>query len=317
METEIVFPAEARQLLQHVGDTPLIELRLVRDIARDTRLFAKLESVNPGGSIKDRPVARILTQAMADGRFEYGRRLLECVAGNAGISFAMLGAAVDIPVTLVVSGHDVSQAQIDHMAAHGAELIVMDPLADDEAALDEARRLADAFPKRYWLSDQYRNPANWQAHYYGTAVEALKQLESYSAQLPDALVVGVDTGGTLIGMGRRLREANPNVHIAVVVPEGFSGIEGLKPPGNLEATGAMPLTQSLVHEHIPVTLDEARTTSRDLAREGLFVGPSSGAYVYGALKLAATGKYETIMTVLPDTGEHYSSSRMWHRGIVH
>lgn len=312
VEMDAASPAAA-SLLQGVGNTPLIELRLAQRYG--AHVFAKLECVNPGGSYKDRPAARMILQAMADGRFDEGRGLLEWVSGNAGISLAMLGAAMGIDVTLVVSGH-ASQEQLDRMAAHGAELIIMDPLADFAAAAAEARRLADAFPARYWLCDQARNPANWQAHYYGTAAETLRQLSQTSSSLPDALVVGVDTAGTLTGMGRRLREANPGIRIAVAVPEGFPGIEGLKPLGQLNEVAPALLTQSLIHESIPVTLEKSREVCRQLAKEGLFVGPSSGAYVYGALKLAAQGQYANIVTILPDTGERYTSTGMWHRNIL-
>lgn len=310
MEVEAASPVEIGQLLQNVGNTPLVELKLARDYG--ARLFAKLESVNPGGSIQDRPAARIILQALADGRFEDGRGLLDCVSGNAGISLAMLGAAAGIAVTLVIAGH-ASQEQIDRMAAHGAQLVVMDPLAEHADAIAEAERLADAFPTRYWRCDQRRNPANWQSHYYGTAVEMLKQLAQTPSPLPDAFVTGVDTGGTLTGMGRRLREASSNIHIAVVVPQGFPGIESLKPLGQLNDVAPALFHQYLIHERIPVTLEQARLTCRRLAKEGLFVGPSSGAYVYGALKLAATGRYRNIVTVLPDTGERYTSTGMWHR----
>jgi len=310
MEAETASPIETGQLLHNVGNTPLVELKLARDYG--ARLFAKLESTNPGGSIKDRPAARMILQAHADGRFDDGRGVLDCVAGNAGISMAMMGAATGIDVTLVVSGH-ASQEQIDRMAAHGAELVIMDPLADEADALAATQRLADDFPSRYWRCDQRRNPANWQSHYYGTAAEALKQLGQTSTPLPDAFVTGVDTGGTLTGMGRRLREASPSIHIAVVVPQGFPGIEGLMPLGHLTENAPSLFHQYLIHERISVTSEQARQTCRRLAREGLFVGPSSGAYVYGALKLAATGKYMNILTVLPDTGERYTSTGMWHR----
>ncbi len=300
----------AHQLLDSVGNTPLVEIKLVREAASNVRLFAKLESVNPGGSIKDRPVARMLLEAMADGRFEGGRRLLDSSSGNAGISYAMLGAALGIPVSIVVPGN-ASRERLARIAAHGAELIVTDPQQGYDFTLREARRLADEHPDKYWLCDQYGNPANWQAHFYGTAAEILWQLTHYAGTLPDAFVAGVGTGGTLTGAGRRLRVARPDIHIAAVIPETFPGIEGLKPLGQPDDIVPANLDQSLIHERIPVTVEEALAVCRRLAREGLHVGPSSGAFVYGALKLAATGKYRTIVTVLPDTGERYVSTGMW------
>ncbi|HEY3328157.1 MAG TPA: cysteine synthase family protein [Novimethylophilus sp.] len=313
MKLDAISSHEAQQLLEGIGKTPLVEIRLAREIADDVRLFAKLESVNPGGSVKDRPVARMLVQAMADGRFEGGRRLLDSSSGNAGISYAMLGAALGIPVTIVVPGN-ASQERLARIAAYGAELIITDPLEGYDFALREAHRLADAYPERYWLCDQYGNPANWQAHYFDTGEEILRQLKNQAGTLPDAFVAGVGTGGTLTGAGRRLREARPDIHIAAVIPETFPGIEGLKPLGQPDDIVPAILDQSMIHARIPVTLDEALAACRRLAHEGLFVGPSSGAFVHGALKLAASGRYRTIVTILSDTGERYVSTGMWRNG---
>jgi cysteine synthase B len=308
MKTEHL--SDEQPLLQSVGNTPLVELHLVRETASNVRLFAKLESANPGGSIKDRPVARMLTEAIAAGRFDGGRRLLDSSSGNAGISYAMLGAALGVPVSIVVPGN-ASQERLERMAAHGAEIILTDPIEGYDFALREAHRLAADYPERYWLCDQYSNPGNWQAHYDGTGEEILQQLRQAAGILPDAFVAGVGTGGTLTGVGRRLRQAQPGIHIATVIPETFPGIEGLKPLGHPGDIVPALLDQSLIDQRIPVTLDEALAICRRLAGEGLFVGPSSGAYVHGALKLAASGRFRTIVTVLSDLGERYVSTGMW------
>jgi cysteine synthase B len=296
----------AQALLGSVGHTPLVELGALAPAG--VRLFAKLESVNPGGSIKDRPVARMLLQAIAAGRFAGGRRLLDSSSGNAGISYAMLGAALGVPVTIVVPGN-ASEERLQRIAAHGAQLIVTDPLEGYDFALREAQRLAREQPERYWHADQYANPDNWRAHYEGTGRELLEQL----AAPPEAFVAGVGTGGTLTGAGRALREANPRLHIAAVIPEAFPGIEGLKPLGEPGDIVPAVLDESLVDERIAVTLDEALAQCRRLAEQGLFVGPSSGAFVHGALMLAARGRFRSIVTLLSDTGERYSSTGMWQR----
>lgn len=284
---------------------------MAASVAARTRIFAKLESLNPGGSIKDRPVARMLTCAIAAGRFEGGRRLLDSSSGNAGISYAMLGAMLRIPVTIVVPGN-ASRERLERIKAHGAEVIVTDPLQGYDFALREAQRLAREQPQRYWHCDQYGNEDNWRAHYAGTAEEILSQLESHTSAAPDAFVAGVGTGGTLTGITRRLREVWPDIHVAAVIPESFPGIEGLKPLGNPGDIVPAILDATLIDERIPVSLDEALACCRLLVREGLFVGPSSGAYVHGALKLAASGKYRTIVTLLNDTGERYISTGMWN-----
>ena len=299
-------------LLAGIGNTPLVEIEFVREVASDGRLFAKLESVNPGGSVKDRPVARMLMQAQAAGRFAGGRRLLDSSSGNAGISYAMLGAALGIPVTIVVPGN-ASQERLERIAAHGAELVITDPIEGYDFALREAHRLAEEQPDRYWYCDQYSNPDNWRAHYEGTGGEILRQLDAHDIAAPDAFVAGVGTGGTLTGAGRRLCEARADTWIAAVIPETFPGIEGLKPLGHPGDIVPKILDESLIDERIPVTLDDALAMCRRLVREGLFVGPSSGAFVHGALQLAASGRFHTIVTVLSDTGERYVSTGMWGR----
>jgi cysteine synthase B len=304
--------ATAAGILAGIGNTPMVELPWVQEFAPRARLFAKLESVNPGGSIKDRPVARMLTQALAAGRLAHGRRLLDSSSGNAGISYAMLGAALGVPVTLVVPAN-ASQERLDRIAAHGAELILTDPIEGYDFAIREARRLTDTYPDRYWYCNQYANDANWRAHFDSTGGEILAQLREQSGTLPDAFVGGVGTGGTLTGVGWRLREANPDIHIAAVIPETFPGIEGLKPLGHPGDIVPAILDEVLIDQRIPVTLDEALAMCRRLASLGLFVGPSSGAYVHAALTLADSGRFRTLVTLLNDTGERYGSTGMWNR----
>ncbi len=305
-------------LIAAIGNTPLVELAVIREVAPRTRLFAKLEGVNPGGSIKDRPVARMLREGLAAGKLGGGRRLLDSSSGNAGISYAMLGAALGVPVTLVVPGN-ASAERLDRIRACGAELVITDPVEGYDFALREARRLADTYPDRYWHCDQYSNPENWRSHYDGTAGEILAQLAPVFAGLPDALVAGVGTGGTLTGIGRRLKEVYPDTHVAAAIPETFPGIEGLKPLGAPDDIVPAILDESVIDERVPVSLDDAVAMCRRLAHEGLFVGPSSGAFVHVACELAARRRLDCIVTVLPDTGERYVSTGMWrppaHAGI--
>jgi len=310
MKAEAISAGAGHGLLAAIGNTPLIELPIVAEVAPRTRLFAKLESVNPGGSIKDRPVARMMTRAMAAGRFENGRRLLDSSSGNAGISYAMLGAALGVPVTIVVPGN-ASQERLERIRAHGAELVITDPIEGYDFALREAHRLAAEYPERYWYCDQYSNEDNWRAHYEETAAETLFQLSNVTGAIPDAFVAGVGTGGTLTGVGRRLREVRPDARIVAAIPETFPGIEGLKPLGHPGDIVPELLDQSLIDERIQVTLDDAVAMCKRLARHGLFVGPSSGAFVHAALQLAAQQKYRMIVTVLSDTGERYVSTGMW------
>lgn len=299
-------------LLAGIGNTPLVELDIVREVAPKVRLFAKLEAINPGGSIKDRPVARMLTQAIAAGRFAKGRRLLDSSSGNAGISYAMLGAALGIPVTIVVPGN-ASAERLERIRSHGAELHITDPIEGYDFALREAHRLASEYPERYWYCDQYSNPDNWRSHYESTGGEILAQMKEAIGEPPDAFVAGVGTGGTLTGAGRRLREVKPDIHISAVIPELFPGIEGLKPLGHPGDIVPAILDESLIDERIPVTLDEAAAMCLRLAKCGLYVGPSSGAFVHAACLIATAGRYRSIVTVLSDTGERYISTGLWKK----
>lgn len=301
---------EAASLPGAIGRTPLVEIGLVREVAVGARLFAKLEGCNPGGSVKDRPVLRMLTRGLREGRLDGGRRLLDSSSGNAAISYAMLGAALGVPVTVVVPGN-ASRERLERIRAHGAELILTDPLEGYDHAVREARRLAREHPDRYWYCDQYGNPENWCAHYATTAPEILAQVRDLTGAVPDAFVAGVGTGGTLTGTGRLLREARGDLFIAAVIPDAFPGIEGLKPLGTPGDLVPAILDQRLIDLRIHVRIEQATRMCRRLAGCGLFVGPSSGAYVHAALEVAAGGRFRNIVTILSDSGERYGSTGMW------
>jgi len=297
-------------LIEGVGNTPLLELTEIPGLSPPVRLFAKLESVNPGGSIKDRSVSRIIAAAVAAGHLGEGRRLLDSSSGNAGIAYAMFGAAAGVGVTLVIPAN-ASRERLDRIAAHGAEVILTDPIEGYDFALREAARLAAEQPDRYWYANQYANENNWRAHYETTGPEIIEQLARITHQPPDAFVVGVGTGGTLTGTGRRLKELHPGIHIATVIPDRFPGIEGLKPLGLPGDIVPEILDQDLIDERIDVSSEAALDMAATLARRGLFVGPSSGAYVHAAVEVGRRGGHRTVVTILNDTGERYGSTGMW------
>ena len=298
-------------ILSGIGRTPLVDLSEF-SATPHVSIFAKLESANPGGSIKDRPVARMLARAIEEHRFAGGRRLLDSSSGNAGIAYAMLGAALGVPVTLVVPGN-ASRERLDRIRAHGAELVLTDPIEGYDFALREAQRLAREQPGRYWHCDQYANEENWRAHYETTGPEILAQVGELTGRPPDAFVAGVGTGGTLTGTGRRLREANPKLRIAAIVPETFPGIEGLKPLGHPGDIVPAILDESLIDERIPMSLDRAAELARALAARGFFVGPSSGGYLAGAIGMSARPGVACVVTILNDTGERYGSTGLWSK----
>jgi cysteine synthase B len=295
--------------LPAVTPTPLVEIEHPELEAR-TRLFAKLESVHPSGSIKERPVSRIIGGALVAGHLGGGRRLLDSSSGNAGIAYAMIGARLGVPVTLVVPGN-ASRERLERIRAHGAELVLTDPLEGYDYAIREARRLAGERPDLYWYADQYGNEDNWRAHYETTGAELLDQARAATGEAPGAFVAGIGTGGTFTGVGRRLRAAAPHVHLATVAPDLFPGVEGLKPLGGPDDLVPAILDESLVDRRIEVTTEEAVEACRWLARRGLFVGPSSGANLVAALEVARSGSWRVLVTVFSDTGERYISTGMW------
>ncbi len=304
--------AVERELTESIGRTPLFELTGF-DLPEGSRLFAKLESTNPGGSIKDRPVARMLLAALRAGVFAGGRRLLDSSSGNAGVAYAMLGARLGVGVTLVVPGN-ASRERLERIRAHGAELVLTDPIEGYDFAVHTARRKAREEPERYFHCDQYGNDENWRAHFHGTGVELLAEIVARAGRPPDAFVAGVGTGGTITGVGRRLLEANPRALVAAVIPETFPGIEGLKPLGHPGDFVPPILAEGIIGERIPVTAERAAELCRELAARGFFVGPSSGAYLHGALELAREHPGWIVATVFSDTGERYGSTGLWAEG---
>lgn len=292
-------------LLGLVGDTPLVPVGLFRHELPDVDLMVKCEFLNPGGSIKDRSVLRILVEAVVNGTLTPEKTILDSSSGNAGIAYAMIGAVLGRRVELVVPGNS-SEERKKRIRAHGATLILTDPVAGYDEALREVRRRYNADPDRYFFADQYSNNANWRAHYDTTAEEILAQTGGDI----DWFVAGVGTSGTITGVARRLKAHNPKIRIACVAPEEFPGIEGLKPlgPGHI-----MPeiFAQELVDEWLPVRIEDAYEMCTRVARLGFFVGQSSGAYLYGAWQIARKLRRGRIVTLFPDIGERYISTSLW------
>lgn len=294
-------------LLTLVGNTPLVPVTLFSEELPDIELFAKCEFFNPGGSVKDRPVLRMLTQAMIDGALPPGRVILDSSSGNAGIAYAMIGSILKRPVELVVP-ENASEERKKRIRAHGASLVLTDAVAGYDEALREVRRRYEDQPEHYFFSDQYSNEANWRAHYETTAEEIIAQM----AGRIDWFVAGVGTGGTITGVAQRLKEYSTKIKIACVAPDEFPGIEGLKPLG---PDYIMPeiFDPDLVDEWVPVQIEDAYEMCNRVASLGFFVGQSSGAYLHGAWKIAQKIGHGRLVTLLPDIGERYSSTSLWDR----
>ena len=292
--------------LRAVGNTPLVPLPIFRRELPDVEVLAKMECLNPGGSLKDRPVLRMVLGALADGRLEPGKTVLDSSSGNAGIAYAMIGQIVGVPVEIVMPDNATVERK-KRIVAHGGRLIFTDALKGYDEALCEVHRRYKADQDRYFFCDQYSNEENWRAHYETTAAEILEQTGGRLSHV----VVGVGTGGTLTGLGRRLKEHDPRIRLVCVIPEAFPGIEGLKPLGSPGDIRPAILDESLIDERVPVTVDEAYAMCVRLARVGFFVGQSSGAYLVGVERVAHRERRGRFVTLFNDLGERYFSTRLW------
>ncbi len=294
------------ELLALIGNTPLVPVRRLGGLRPGVELYAKLEGHNPGGSVKDRPALRLIEDAERDGRLARDRTILDSTSGNAGIAYALIGAVKGYRVTLAVPGN-VSEERKEILTAYGADLIFTDPLEGSDGAILEARRLAASQPARFVYLDQYSNPSNWRAHYDGTGPEIIAQTHGRITHF----VAGVGTSGTLVGVGRRLRETNPAVEIVAAEPDdAFHGIEGLKHLPSAIVPGIYD--PAVPHRTLRVSTDEAYSLTRRLAlEEGIFAGPSSGAALAAALTVARDLDGGVVVVIFPDRGDRYLTTNLW------
>jgi S-sulfo-L-cysteine synthase (O-acetyl-L-serine-dependent) len=300
-------PLGAR-LLDRIGNTPLLRFERLTAGSPAVQLLGKAEWTNPGGSVKDRAAASIVLDALKHDRLCPGMRLLDATSGNTGIAYAMLGAALNFPVTLCMPSN-VSPERKRILHAYGAEVVWTDPAESSDGAIRKARALAaDA---QYFYADQYSNPANWRAHYHGTANEILEQTEGRITHF----VAGLGTTGTFMGVTRRLKEVNPAIQCISMQPDSpFHGLEGLKHM----ASAIVPAIYDphLADRNVEVETEAGYEMARRLGRtEGLLVGISSAAAVAASLRIAeeqsAQGKESVIVTILPDAADKYLSERFW------
>ncbi|SHK77759.1 PLP-dependent cysteine synthase family protein [Rhodothermus profundi] len=298
------------ELLRAIGHTPLIRLRRVtRHLPETVAVYVKAEHLNPGGSVKDRPALRMVLEGLRSGALREGRVLIDATSGNTGIAYAMLGAALGFPVALAMPAN-ASPERKRMLQAYGVELILTDPMEGTDGAQRYVRALVQQEPERYFYPDQYNNDANWRAHYDGTGAEIWEQTGGRVTHF----VAGLGTTGTFVGVSRRLKAHNPAIRCYALQPDSpLHGLEGLK---HLE-TAIVPgiYDPSLVDEHLTCSTEEAFEMTRRLAREeGLFVGPSSGANVVAALRVAEQLEQGVVVTILCDTGARYLSESFWEEG---
>ena len=294
-----------------IGNTPLLSFQQITSHLPDNiAIYAKAEWHNPGGSVKDRAASEIIRQAEADGRLTPDKILMDSTSGNTGIAYAMLGAAKGYQVKLFLP-ENASPERIAILRAYGVNIMFTDPLEGSDGAIREVRKLAQAEPHRYFYADQYNNPANWQAHYYGTGVEIWEQTN----QQVTHFIAGLGTSGTLMGTGRRLKDSNPDIQIISLQPDSpFHGLEGLKHMETAIKPGIY--SEALADRNIGISTEATYTMARRLAREeGYLVGISSATAMVGALQvaeeLAEQGKSGVIVTLFPDNAYKYLSERFW------
>ncbi len=297
-------------LLQAVGNTPLLPLRRVTDgISPDVKVFAKAEWFNPGGSVKDRPAFNIIRSAVNECQLLPGMRLLNSTSGNMGIAYATFGAALDIPVTLVLPSN-ASPERIAILRALGAKLVLTDPLEGSDGSIRKAQQMAEEDPDLYFYANQYDNPANWQAHYNTTGPEIVKQTQGFVTHF----VAGLGTSGTLTGVSKYLREYNPEIQIVSAQPDSpFHGLEGLKHMASAIQPGIFD--PSTPDQNLEIPTEQAYAMVQRLVREeGYFVGISSGAAAVAALQVARKLEKGMVVTVFPDAGYKYlSDAKLWEQ----
>jgi cysteine synthase B len=299
-------PRAVSSVLEQIGNTPLLRFVNISQEFAHVEIYGKAEWFNPGGSVKDRPALRMIEEGERSGALTPDKIILDSTSGNTGIAYALIGAVKGYRVELAVP-RNVSRERKRMLQAYGATVIYTDPLAGSDGAIREAHRRYAADPEKYFMPDQYNNPANWQAHYETTGPEIIQQTRGHITHF----VAGVGTSGTLMGTGRRLREFKTDIQLVAVMPaEELHGIEGLK---HLETA----ITPGIWNEHFPdrkiaVNTEDAYTMARRLARdEGILVGQSGGAAVHAAMQLARQLTEGVIVTILPDAGDRYFSTGLW------
>jgi S-sulfo-L-cysteine synthase (O-acetyl-L-serine-dependent) len=301
-------PRTAASIADLIGNTPMIRLSAFEAGLRNVELYAKAEWLNPGGSVKDRPAARMMAEGERSGAFTRDRILLDATSGNTGIAYAMIGAARGYRVRLCVP-QNVTPERKRILLAFGADIVFTNPMEGSDGAIMRARAMYAERPDLYFYPDQYNNPGNWQAHYDTTAPEIIEQTGGRITHF----VAGLGTSGTFVGAGRRLREFNSAVRLISVQPDSpLHGLEGLKHMDTAIVPGIYD--PGLADEDIRVSTEEAFELTRRLAREGLFVGISSGANLAGMLQVARRVSNAVIVVIFCDGGEKYLSERFWDEG---
>ncbi|WP_220199336.1 PLP-dependent cysteine synthase family protein [Ktedonospora formicarum] len=293
-------------ILETIGNTPLVELKSFCPHP-GVAIYAKLEGSNPTGSVKDRVALRMIEEAEADGRLVPGAVLLEPTSGNTGIALAMIARLKGYQFVAVMPDN-VTRERAQLLKLYGAEIIFSEGRLGSNGAVKRAQEIV-AQDERYVMLYQYGNGANPRAHYHGTAVEIIQDLPDITA-----FVAGLGTGGTLTGTARRLKEYNPAIKVMAAEPMQGDGVQGLRSL----ADGFVPpvLDQSVLDGKILVSsADSIRRTRQLKDQEGIFAGPSCGASLHAAIRVAERLEKGNVVTLLADGGWKYLSEDLWTRNL--
>ena len=294
-----------KNILDYIGNTPLVEIKKLNPFFPDVRIFAKIEGQNPGGSIKDRPALFMINEAEKSGKLTKEKTIIEATSGNTGIALAMIAALKGYKIKLFMP-ECVSLERRKILESYGADLVLTPAAENTDGAIIRAKKLLSDYPDLYFMPDQFSNPANPLSHYQTTGPEILKQINGEI----DYLAVGLGSTGSLMGTSKFLKENILNIQIVAIEPVKKHKIQGLK---NMEESIVPSIFDpSIIDIHLYVNDEESFEYSRLLSvKEGLFVGMSSGAALSGSIKLAEKVKKGNIVTIFPDRGDRYLSTNLF------
>jgi cysteine synthase B len=303
---------ESHSLLDQIGNTPLLPVRLGGWLAREfpnIEFFAKAEWFNPGGSVKDRPALWMIREGERSGQLTHEKTILDATSGNTGIAYAMIAAALGYRVKLCLPA-SASLERKRILRAYGVELVMSPGEEGSDGAIRLAREFYALNPEKYFYPDQYSNPANWRAHYETTAPEIWQQTDGRITHF----IAGLGTSGSFGGTSRRLKELNPGVQCISLQPDAaFHGLEGWKHMPS--AIVPRIYDPTLADANLAVRTEDAYTVVRQLARvDGLLVSVSAGASLAGCIQVARTispRERAVFVTIFADSGDKYLSERFW------
>ncbi len=295
----------SKNVLDYIGNTPLVEIKKLNPYFPDVRIFAKIEGQNPGGSIKDRPALFMINEAEKSGKLTKEKTIIEATSGNTGIALAMIAALKGYKIKLFMP-ECVSLERRKILESYGADLVLTPAAENTDGAIIRAKSLISEYPDLYFMPDQFSNPANPLSHYQTTGPEILKQI---NVEI-DFLAVGLGSTGSLMGTSKFLKENIPTIQIVAIEPVKKHKIQGLK---NMEESIVPSIFDpSIIDIHLYVNDEESFEYARLLSvKEGLFVGMSSGAALSGSIKLAEKVKKGNIVTIFPDRGDRYLSTNLF------